>query len=62
MCVCTRAKETGQQPIGGPTFNVRQETKLMFSDCECIQYVSGRRKIETGGERHREGERKREGG
>lgn len=38
-----------QQPIrGGPPFEARQGRKVMFGDCECVQFVSGRRKRDLG--------------
>lgn len=47
--MCTRAKGTrrvNSQSGGGPRSKPRQGRKVMFSDCECIQYVSGRRRRE----------------
>lgn len=54
----------GQQLIQGAHVQ-SQGRKLMFTDCKCIQYVSGRKKREARGERGRErrgGGRQRAGG
>ena len=64
LCVCAHVQKKARwvnSQSGGPTFRARQGRKLMFSDCECVQFVSGRRKRETRGERHREREREKGG-
>lgn len=46
VCAHVQKKPMGSTANPGRTFKARQGTKLMFSDCECIQYVSRRREQE----------------